>query len=487
MNLAIILAVSNYQNASCLPGCILDAQLMKTLLDKTQKYNEVLLIEQNTDSLKVKEEISNLISNNKGKVFDEVFFYYTGHGDFREDEFYYILSDFDKNRYRQTTLANSELDNLLRQLSPGLTIKIIDACHSGVTYIKDKDTVSKHLNESKNHFKNCYFMFSSMSDQSSYQDNIISHFTKSFIHSVLNYESTNIRYKHIIDHISDDFEKNSRQKPLFIIQAGCTEIFCSIDQELKALLSKKIDLFLGNKSETSDIKTPSLLDLVKNDAERYCSQEEVMETLNAIKNFIEDYSYSSELMSLYKISTKFENDNKSISNQIVPIGKWLESNENNYFAKISYRQEQITNNNESSLFSPDTIKILSRFSGDTYNNYKNVVSGFELTTDSPYKLIEISANPEYCSLDLCGGKIAFIFSRVNIRFFYSYSNFKLDNWDSYSHDSSSKWQTIEVEMKKNEKLKETIHNILSEFDSFVLDPIRAKYISTTESQLEKED
>ena len=134
MKIAIILAVSQYQNTSCLPGCVLDGQLVATLLSETNKYSEVLLIDKNTSSVSVKEKLSELIENNKGRAFDEVVFYYTGHGDFRNNEFYYILSDFDSARYRQTTLSNSELDNLIRQMSPDLTVKIIDACHSGMTY-----------------------------------------------------------------------------------------------------------------------------------------------------------------------------------------------------------------------------------------------------------------------------------------------------------------------------------------------------------------
>ena len=89
MKIAIILAVSQYQNTSCLPGCVLDGQLVATLLSETNKYSEVLLIDKNTSSVSVKEKLSELIENNKGRAFDEVVFYYTGHGDFRNNEFYY--------------------------------------------------------------------------------------------------------------------------------------------------------------------------------------------------------------------------------------------------------------------------------------------------------------------------------------------------------------------------------------------------------------
>ena len=66
---------------------------------------------------------------------------------------------------------------------------------------------------------------------------------------------------------------------------------------------------------------------------------------------------------------------------------------------------------------------LSSLYGD--GNYKTVLSGFELTVDVPFKLINLDAHPKHPNLDWCDCKIAFVFSQVSIRFFYFYSNFKL--------------------------------------------------------------
>lgn len=472
MNIAIILAVSEYRNTDSLPGCILDGQLIKSLLNETGKYNEVLFIDQETDSIKVKEKLSEFIKNKQGTVFDEVLFYYTGHGDFYNNDFYYILSDFNTNSYRQTSLSNFELDNLLRQLSPNLTIKVIDACHSGVTYIKDDNAFFKYLDDSKQRFNNFYFMFSSMSDQASYQNNIISHFTKSFIDSVLRYESTDIRYKHIVDYISDEFEKNALQKPFFVIQANFTEIFCSVNQQLKNILSRQIDNSLESKSESDDCKVLSLVNLVKNDAENYCSEQEALEAINVVKKLAETWQYSSELVDLYSITCQFESDYNSISEYKTSIGKWLQDNHNNYFSKVTYRRELIKKNGLKSL-GQVIADISYGFSRD--EDYKTVISGFELTVDVPFKLIHIYADPKYKNLDACDCKIAFIFSQVSIRFFYFYSTFKLENWKNYSYDSTSERQTIEVEIKDRDKLKETLSNILNKFDSFIIDPLKAKY------------
>ena len=74
-NAAIVLAVSDYQNVDCLPGCISDAQLIKSLLEATEKYNEFLFIAQDTESLKVKDKLAEFIASHKDKIFNEVFFY----------------------------------------------------------------------------------------------------------------------------------------------------------------------------------------------------------------------------------------------------------------------------------------------------------------------------------------------------------------------------------------------------------------------------
>ncbi|MBD2124551.1 caspase family protein [Trichocoleus sp. FACHB-262] len=481
MNIAIILAVSEYQHTGCLPGCILDGQLINRLLKETGKYSEILFISEKTNSTQVKEKLSELIQNNEGKTFDEVFFYYTGHGDFREDEFYYILSDFNVNQYRQTSLANSELDNFLRQLNPNLAIKVIDACNSGLTYIKDNDVFRKHLDESKKSFNHCYFMFSSMSDQASYQTHLLSHFTESFIHAVLKYNSTEVRYKHIIDYISDDFDRNAFQKPFFVNQASFTEIFCSVTQKLKTLISEQINGLLQDQFNNDGLKALSLVELVKKDAQRYCSEEEALEQLNTIGEFIENYSYSSDLRELYEINPDFQGDYTSISQNTKSIGKWLKDNPNNYFSKIIYKNKTADNK---ALSARELGQLMIRLNSPaaTRTSKEKEVSGFDLTIDVPFKLIVIDLAPKYPNIDFCDCKITFVLSQVNIRFFYFYSNFKLENWEEFSYDFSSQWQTIEVEIKDTEKLKETLSNILNKLDSFAMDPIRAKYISSMESR-----
>ena len=104
---------------------------------------------------------------------------------------------------------------------------------------------------------------------------------------------------------------------------------------MKTLLSRQISNSLEGKFNSDESKPLSLVDLVRKDAERYCSEEEALEALNTIRNFVENYQYSSGLVDLYDISSNLESDYKSISEYDDSIGKWLKDN-NNYFSKVTY-------------------------------------------------------------------------------------------------------------------------------------------------------
>ena len=125
----------------------------------TDKCEDILYLTESTSttSKSVKSKLTNFVQKYTSEEIEEVIFYFTGHGSFEEDQFYYVLSDYEESKKRQTCLSNDELDNLLRSLSANLTIKIVDACQSGIRYVKDPDIFRKYLQESEKNFDKCYF------------------------------------------------------------------------------------------------------------------------------------------------------------------------------------------------------------------------------------------------------------------------------------------------------------------------------------------
>jgi hypothetical protein len=108
MKLGVVIAVSRYAGSglSDLPGCVQDANLIHTILAAQDEYKEILLLTSNTNSADVKQRLIDFVNKYKGDAISEFVFYYTGHGVFQNNEYYYLFSDYQKTRLRQTTLEN---------------------------------------------------------------------------------------------------------------------------------------------------------------------------------------------------------------------------------------------------------------------------------------------------------------------------------------------------------------------------------------------
>lgn len=149
MNITILIGVSEYNNETNLPGCKNDVIIMKSIIEVSNKYDELLVIAENTNSDNVKQKMS---------------------------EFIHELIDYTSAKINRTTYKNTEIDGMLKSLKPELTIKIIDACDSGINYVKDigSKEIARLLKGTTSKFERCYFMYSSNFSESSYATENIS-------------------------------------------------------------------------------------------------------------------------------------------------------------------------------------------------------------------------------------------------------------------------------------------------------------------------
>lgn len=235
-NYAIILGVDKYKCASELPSCENDAKLMEGLLTATGKY-EVLRIANNATKHQVQEQISSFLPAD-GTDIGEVLFYFSGHGKQDEQGMHYALCDTDVRKINSTSLNNIELDDIVRKCSPKLYVKIIDACQSGVAYIKSIDEIddeTKHI-EAKG-FENCIFIYSSLKSQSSYAGDPYSEFTKAIVDAVESISAPVVKFADIQNYLSDIFNSTGAlQTPYFSTQCDGTELFCEKTPEVLAYL-----------------------------------------------------------------------------------------------------------------------------------------------------------------------------------------------------------------------------------------------------------
>lgn len=328
-----------------------------------------------------------------GKV-NELFFYYSGHGEFSSDEFYYLLSDFDIKKKNQTSLQNTEIDDLIKNLNPQIVIKVIDACQSGVSYIKESDVLKKYFVETKKEFNKCYFLNSSLSNQSSYQDDNLSFFTYSFVQSLKHYQSIDIRYKDIVDFISDEFQNNPDQTPFFVIQAEFTEKFCALDDDVKRYLSS---YNTSNKVTVPEDKSVStLLSLVEIGAKEYVNKDGAIEAIKFIQSQLENLKLGKEFDSLYDVKVNFLAKSYTLPG-VTAIGKWLKDNNHDFFARPEYTED---------------------YDEETGHEY-TVLSGYELIIDEvPFRAVSIEIIRKFPNLKSYQCNIAYLVSRREISFFY---------------------------------------------------------------------
>ena len=433
MNIAIIIGVSNYLDAkNNLPGCNTDAEAMNQILKKTDKFENILHINDSQPSAKTKELLTNFILDNRSKPINELFFYYSGHGEFSKDEFYYILSDFDPKKKNQTSLQNSEIDDLIRTLSPELVIKVIDACQSGMTYIKETNFLNKYFTESKKGFNKCYFLNSSLNNQSSFQDKNISFFTFSFIKALKEHDTNEIRYKDIIDVISDEFSSNQEQTPFFVIQADLTERFCFFSKELREYLSSFNPPELSPTELTT--KPLTISELVKLDAKNYIDKEGAIKSIEHIRKKLQSIKLDYEIADLYRLKIIFLEEYKTIPHVKV-IGHWLIKNKNDFFAKVVY----------DNTFDDETGE------GYTYMN------GFDLKFETPFKAVAIEINSLFPNLVSYQCSLVFLISKKLLRFFYFVTNYVDENFDNKILDTKEiEWITDEVKISDEAAISHAI-------------------------------
>lgn len=479
INLAVVIAVSDYE-ISPLPGCRNDGAAVAMLLDLTGKFNEVLFIARNATSATVKTQLVDFIARHKGSSVDDFIFYFTGHGDFYDGEFYYLLEDYQAARRKQTCLENSELDNLVRSLKPKLFAKIIDACHSGLPYVKDGGDLRKHLDASASSFSKIYFMFSSQTAQASYQDETLSYFTRRLIESVALRGSPFVRYKDVIDYISDAFASDAMQTPFFVTQADHVEVFVELPEDKRENLKQYLPL-ASNPAPETELHTNaapqhlSLFDLIKSDAQQYCTEQETISALQRVAALLNQYKLPADLADLY--SLRLAKVGEADFQYGTEIGKWLDKNrsDKSYFARPLKEMRPVERKVLKNRFSIQIFENLGDDDYKTITEYKEFIVGMEPSVSLPFAALTIFADPKLLNLLSSQMHIVPIVSMTHIRFFWSYVHLNHASWKEKRFVNAFEWTTDEAPTKDIDRIETLLMSIADGFEAFILAALKAKW------------
>lgn len=244
---AILVGNSTYVNLQKLNCCRNDVLAIKDLLEATEKYSEIYLIEDaGADDLKVR--IRAAVSGRSS--LSEIFFYFSGHGVQSESDFFFCASNFEARRPNETGLSTSELHTLLRMGEADLVVKVVDACNSGTLLVKDG---GGFFLQEKHGFKNIVQIASCLDSQNSLAGDPLSEFTDKFIKASLRKEEGEVYYIDIVGALRDAYIENSSQTPHFVFQVTGREQFVD---DAKRLLSVRKSFLSevhsdGDAAETS--------------------------------------------------------------------------------------------------------------------------------------------------------------------------------------------------------------------------------------------
>lgn len=432
INLAIVIGVSKYNNADKLLACKNDAEAINTILDEAHKYDDVLFCNEEVDSINLKNDIVEFVKTYKSEDVNELFFYFSGHGFSNDDDFYFVTSDTDIKKINSTSLQNSELDSLVRELSPKLYVKIVDACHSGISYIKDADLdIGKRIFEKsfkEKSLENLFFMYSSLANQSSYTEGEISSFTRGLITGIDSFENnTTIRYKQIIDFISDYFSDNENQKPYFVAQSSMTDEFATVTQDMKTKISGYL-----NGAMIGKVVGEIEIDQKLNDLFLKCATlDETKSQLEKILNIISEYEVNSNVVDKYYRKSQAEVLESEIDEST--IGKWVAENKKAriLFAVPLYEEQTIDN----------------PFLPNIFNKKTKVICGYENRVDDLSFGQTIYLIPEKIGLPRFKMKLYFVYSPTCIYIFYRYGIQYPINWEDFIDESNVEWKYCIIETK----------------------------------------
>ncbi|EJQ14770.1 hypothetical protein IE5_05733 [Bacillus cereus BAG3X2-2] len=481
VKIAILIGVSEYKNISNLDACLCDIEVMHELLKQTNEYSEILFINKNLNSNQVKDQVVEFVKKyeNPEEEIDQVFFYFTGHGKTNSSDVHFLLSDYESTKLKATSLQNSEVDSYLRLLSPKLAVKVIDACYSGATYIKDDEQlVEKTLRESarKKELRDCYFMFSSQNNEPSLAQRL-SYFTESFVQAVLDQDAgTTIRFKNITDRISDTFSSiyKDEQTPKFVFQANLTEDFCSVTTELKEQVEKKLEDIGAVTSEAlvEEKEEFSLIEMVKKEAEDYCTDfSEIINAVDIIGDKFEKFTLPNHIADLYELSV-----NKGCINRGIPLSNidkhkavlnLLKEKQNDYFVNVIYEEEEESTN---------PYSLASLYPSFGRKKEKKPIDLEVLSGDIPFDYISIEIKAKYPSLKSYKFSLIIFLSRMNFLIMNSVAPYKEIAWNQFAtEEEEMKWVYREIKIKDTPHLTITTEKILSQCTNIILDELGTKF------------
>jgi len=490
-NLAIIIGVTDYvETQYSLPGCTNDVAIMEMVLRSSGKFDVHTI--PSADGELIKNHLSETIKRYSHDEIDHLLFYFTGHGAYLNDDFHFLFRDYTGTRSAQTSLGSKDLDHMLRSLQPKLAVKIVDACHSGLTYVKSGTSLQQELGDGmKATFANCYFLFSSEGDQKSYASHEMSDFTAAFAHSIANAKTEDVRYRYVIDSITDAFSNEDKQTPYFVSQGPLTEILGRFDADAKARIDQLLpkvepvepvveeanviasDSPLSQSAHEPAAPQPySLVEHAKRAAANYVTQEQGAAVVQSLQDCISGYVQSHELREIYSPELEFFASYPDLPNEKT-IGAWLERNKHGeYFAEPTYRTELY--DAPPPAVGGHLTSIMMHLNPPAKRT-RLVLTGITSSLEGmPFKAFCLTLHPKLINLVRFRFWLTFLISKTTIQIFHTFVEDKEISWGEYAEGEQSGWMRNSYSLTDQNSFGDLPQVALNNFEIWVIDQVKKR-------------
>lgn len=504
MRLAIVCGIAHYKYQTVLDACKNDAETLKTFLDATGAYSDICFLGPETTGADAKKLIAEFVQKHRTDSVDELLFYFSGHGDRIDDDFFYAMSDYKGDRRETTGLRNSELDSLIRNFSPELTIKIVDACYSGSTYIKADDDITPVIQKSAkdNLLKKLYFLYSSAADQASWAGTKFSHFTLALFQSLVD-QNGPVRYRDLIAAVADEMSRSGAPTPTFVVQADNLETFVQMDVSLAELLNTAIGGFQppSANSDSADVEgkfqsNAEVVQMAQNHQEplslaelaavkardTYCTEEEAKANIQLIETLLISEKWPQDIRDAYEIQVR-ELDEDVVPNKLA-IAKWISSlTDDSVFASQTFETQKYTVEEYKEV--PKKPSTRGKVAVGHWADFRNlfgeekeyklesvqkerkVVSGFKYTVDPVFTPHQLTFIPKLPSLEQYAATLVCLFSRRSLTCLYAFEHLPYLGWNYAQHAKADQWKQLTVPLKNRERILRLTEVMIAEISTFI--------------------
>jgi len=386
-NIAILVGNTTYQHLTQLDCCRNDVLAVKALIEATQKFDVVEPVI-DADSSTLKDRIRAVLDSHD--TVNELFFYFTGHGSYRNSEFYFCATDFDPKRPNGTGLSLDEFYTFVRSKSPELSVLVVDACNSGVPLIKAE---SAAVFGRKEGLKGLVQMASSLETQSSFTGDPLSAFTDKFKAAVLKRTEGPVYYGDIISALRDEFLNNTDQTPHFNCQGTQRETFVDDAKNLDSIRAPAQPLAppdIVDARPAERALVPTVVEILQSADARYATKE-------AATNFI------ARLFG--KIAERASKDlfKDTFNAQLVEHADYKEATSRAFIIRVLSGESRpdnfVTANITKEYKRRDPFRI-GQFAMSMFGNEEDYVSRYELKLNCQLEKVQLKLvfTPKYQSL-----------------------------------------------------------------------------------------